>query len=1044
MAGTLPPILSVLRANAAQFTATYKEAAATAEETSAKVDASGSRAASALNKTAALGKAALLGVGAGAAIIGVASVKMATNFQEATTSLVTGAGESEEAIGGVSKGILAMAGSVGTTPQDLAKGMYLIESAGYHASAGLTVLKAAAQGAKVGAADLNTVADGLTTAMTDYKIPAAQAATVTSQLVKTVASGKTTMADLSGSLHNVLPAAAAAHLGLSQVLGAMATMTGQGISADQASQDLASTIRSLQAPTQEQVTEMESLGLSSTKVATQLGQQGLTGTLGTLVSAITSKMGPAGTVILSTFKQAQSASEDANTELSKMPKSLQAVAKGYQAGTITSTQWRADLKGMTVDNKQLAQQFATTVNQSKGFNDLLKSGSPQAQTFAAALSKLTGGATGMNTALALTGTNLATFQSNVKGITGATADAKGNVAGFAETSGDLSFKIASAKAAIDALAIKIGNALIPKITQAIDVTKNIVGWFEKHKDAAVTVAAVIGGVLAAAIAIYIGKMAIAGATSLINGAKMIASWFGIGAAATMSAEEAAAAGITMDAAMGPIGIILAAVGVAAILLAKHWKQVWSDIKQWTSDAVGFVKSHMLEIGAGLIILLGPIGILITGILEIALHWKQVWDFVKTAASDIVNFMKQWGPLILAAIVPIIGLPLLIIQHWGVIEEFFKSLPGRIAGYFKSAGTWLLNAGKQIMMGMLNGLYDITIGLDVKIYKWVVANGGLLGLGKKALKVMADGFEAGASAVWDFFKNLPKRILALLAAAGSWLLHTGIIVLKGLWNGITTSAVDTWNFFKQMPGKILSFLGAAASWLLHIGSDIIHGLWTGIVDEAELIWLFFTQLPSSILRQFTNVVGWLYDLGKDIIQGIINGIKDMAGELGGALKGVVKGAIGGLGKIGGKVGSFLGFATGGAVPGAPGVPIPAIVHGGEYVLSTGMINGSSPIDPNITRAVLSNVSRDKSGVSALAAGATYPAAAASGITSGGYTGAPVMSHSSSTTSVSNGGVTVIVQGTVVDTVGLAGAIQSAMLQHGARNSQSYQPFQRGRS
>src|SRR5487761_1425903 len=77
---------------------------------------------------------------AGLAVAGV-SIKMAGDFQESMTSLVTGAGESQSAIDMVSQGILAMAPAVGTSTTDLAAGMYMIESAGYHGAAGLNVLR---------------------------------------------------------------------------------------------------------------------------------------------------------------------------------------------------------------------------------------------------------------------------------------------------------------------------------------------------------------------------------------------------------------------------------------------------------------------------------------------------------------------------------------------------------------------------------------------------------------------------------------------------------------------------------------------------------------------------------------------------------------------------------------------------------------------------------------------------------------------------------------------------------------------------------------
>jgi len=143
---------------------------------------------------------AFAAVGIGVAVAGAASVKSAADFQTGMTSLVTGAGEAQSNIKMVSDGILNMAPAVGETTSQLTSGMYQIESDGYHGADGLTVLKDAAEGAKVGNANLTSVANGLTTAMTDYHEPVSQAAAVTNDLIATVANGKTTMDQLSSSL----------------------------------------------------------------------------------------------------------------------------------------------------------------------------------------------------------------------------------------------------------------------------------------------------------------------------------------------------------------------------------------------------------------------------------------------------------------------------------------------------------------------------------------------------------------------------------------------------------------------------------------------------------------------------------------------------------------------------------------------------------------------------------------------------------------------------------------------------------------------------
>jgi hypothetical protein len=104
-------------------------------------------------------------------------------------------------------------------------------------------------------------------------------------------------------------------------------MTAQNMSAQQATQDLAHTIGSLQSPTTVQTQEMAQLGLNSQTVASQLGSKGLTGTIGELTTAITTHMGPSGQVIMSAFNKSTAAGQDAQIMLNQLPASIQGVAK---------------------------------------------------------------------------------------------------------------------------------------------------------------------------------------------------------------------------------------------------------------------------------------------------------------------------------------------------------------------------------------------------------------------------------------------------------------------------------------------------------------------------------------------------------------------------------------------------------------------------------------------------------------------------------------------------------------------------------------------
>ena len=225
-----------------------------------------------------LGSGGMLAAGATAAGavmvgVGVLATKMAGDFQSGLTSLVTGAGESQKNLQMVHDGILKLSQDTGTSTKQLVDGMYMIESGGFHGAAGLAILKAAAEGAKVGSADLGTVADTVDTILKNYGEGGALSATqATNALITTVSNGKTHLEDLASSLAFVLPAGAAAGLGLKDVLGAMATMTSVGVPAAESATYLRQMIIALEAPSAGARNELEKIGITTKQLGVAMKQ----------------------------------------------------------------------------------------------------------------------------------------------------------------------------------------------------------------------------------------------------------------------------------------------------------------------------------------------------------------------------------------------------------------------------------------------------------------------------------------------------------------------------------------------------------------------------------------------------------------------------------------------------------------------------------------------------------------------------------------------------------------------------------------------------
>jgi TP901 family phage tail tape measure protein len=548
-----------------------------------------------------------------AVAVGASAVKMAGDFESSTTRLVTSAGESDAAIGEVRRGMLDMAGQVGFSAEKLAAGMYVVESAGYHAGDALSVLKAAAQGAKEENAQLATVADAVSTVLTDYHLKGDQAARVTSQLVTAVGQGKTTMEEFSGSLHSVVPIAAEAGIKLEDVTGTLATMTMHGMSAEQASQNLADTIRKLIKPTSQQRDELAQLHMTATDLSDGLSTRGLQGTLEHLSETILGRMGESGKMLLDAFRSSKDAANNMTVAIQHMSPPMAELATRFKDGHISLGDYVKGLKAMPADQAMLGKSFASIQQQAEGFTNALKNGSPQAQNYMQALQAVTGDATALNTTLMVTHNNSDAAQNNIRLIGEASTEAGGNVKGWHEIQANFNQKLQEATAALGALWITIGQELLPVITPLVKGVADLAHWFGEHP--------------ALAKAVAIGILAIAAAL----GVATIAMW----AMSTTPVFWIIAA----------IVVAVVAVIAAIVLMAMHWREIWDAIKLTASAIAGWVKSYIWD----------PLVIAFHAVGE-ALSWLKtnVWDPVWDALTETVKF--AWNnilrPIIELALIPI--------------------------------------------------------------------------------------------------------------------------------------------------------------------------------------------------------------------------------------------------------------------------------------------------------------------------------------------------------------------------------------------------------
>lgn len=188
-----------------------------------------------------------------AAIIAFAkeSVSAAAAFDDSMRNVNSIAMQTEDQFKETRDSVLLLSAELGKSPDDLAKALYDINSAGFNASEGLEVLRASTIAAQAGVSNTNAAAKAITGTLNAYGLSSEYAADVSDILFATVKDGVVNFEQLSGGLGKVNSTAASAGLQFDDVGAALAAMTKNGMEADQSFTSLNQLILSFLKPSEE-------------------------------------------------------------------------------------------------------------------------------------------------------------------------------------------------------------------------------------------------------------------------------------------------------------------------------------------------------------------------------------------------------------------------------------------------------------------------------------------------------------------------------------------------------------------------------------------------------------------------------------------------------------------------------------------------------------------------------------------------------------------------------------------------------------------------
>lgn len=168
-------------------------------------------------------------VSAGITAVGVASGKMAVDFEDAMAKVSTIADTSEVSMDELERAILDLSNQTGISSADIAQNVYDAISAGQKTGDAVNFVTKSSMLAKAGFADAGAALDVLTTIMNAYGLEADKVAEVSDTLIQTQNLGKTTVGQLASSMGKIIPTANAYGVQLDQLCAGYALMTANGV-----------------------------------------------------------------------------------------------------------------------------------------------------------------------------------------------------------------------------------------------------------------------------------------------------------------------------------------------------------------------------------------------------------------------------------------------------------------------------------------------------------------------------------------------------------------------------------------------------------------------------------------------------------------------------------------------------------------------------------------------------------------------------------------------------------------------------------------------
>lgn len=685
------------------------------------VEGKAGRASSALK---AIGAFVAVAATVGVAALGVMAYtgNMAAKFQADMTLIQTQAGATAQEVAFMGKAVMALAPTVGIGPDALAQGLYHVESLGYRGAQALNILTVSAKAAQLGQANLEEVTSALGAAVVTGISGVQNLSTAMGTLDATIGAGNMRMGELVAGLSTgVLPVFKNAKLTLTDYGAALATLTDNGMRADEASTRLRMTIALMDAPSGAAATSLKKIGLQAEDLGKAMVKGGpnggLVGALQMLKDHLTKTFGPNAMKELDQYNQILGTEGPAAADkyAAASVGALQVITHAFGGGRSS-----AAIQTLLGQTDRVTQKFQQITEQAGGFDD-----------------------------------KVATRMQNV------------------------TFKVDQLKAGFDAAAITLGDRFAPMLGKAADLASAFLGALAAGRDPLTAVAValdhIVGPGVGDAFAEVVGffnHIAYEVGPPLRDMLASVVSIFGklLGHANNVAGTQADRPFIALHDALDKVSGSLRFVN-------EHFDQFYVAAKLVlaalvVSKAIDFatatwgIASAAYSAGANLV-LFGAIAVR-TAVYYVTLAAQAVWSAVTSAAAWVASAATAASAWAAYATAMVVGW---VFMAGGAVASAVRAAAAWVSSAATAGAAWMAQAAAIILRYVFIGAEAIA-QTAIVVAQWAIQTGALL-LHNGALLLVRLATLTWAAAQWALNLALNANPVGLVILAIA-LLVAGII------------------------------------------------------------------------------------------------------------------------------------------------------------------------------------------------------------------------------------------------------------------------------